>query len=59
MTIPDPNPYPAQTEREYMICASSFWWEGDAASLAKRWQISVMELERILKGPYGPGSYNG
>ena len=59
MTIPNPNPYPAQTEREYMICASSFWWEGDAASLAKRWQISVQELERILKGPYGPGSYNG
>ena len=42
-----------------MICASSLWWEGDAASLAKRWQISVLELERILKGPYGPGSYNG
>ena len=59
MTGGIPDDLPPQTEREYMICASSFWWEGDAASLAKRWQISVHELERILKGPYGPGSYNG
>ena len=59
MTIPTPNPYPAQTEREYMICASSFWWVGEISGLAKKWQISVPELQRILKGPYGPGSYNG
>ena len=59
MTIPSPNPYPAQTKREYMICASSFWWEGDLSSLARRWQISTDELKRILQGPYGPGSYNG
>ena len=59
MSIPDPNPYPPQTEREYMICANSFYWEGDAESLAKKWQISLPELRRILKGPYGPGSYDG
>ena len=59
MSIPDPNPYPAQTEREYMICTSSFYWDGDISGLARKWQISVPELQRILRGPYGPGSYNG
>ena len=59
MTIPVPNPYPAQTEREYMICASSFYWVGNAYGLARKWGISVQELTRILQGPYGPGSYNG
>jgi hypothetical protein len=59
MTIPSPNPYPPQTEREYMICANSFWWDGDLSSLARKWQISTEELKRILRGPYGPGSYNG
>jgi len=59
MSIPDPNPYPPQTEREYMICADSFQWCGGAGELARKWQISVDELRRILRGPYGPGSYNG
>ena len=57
--IPTPNPYPPQTEREYMICASSALWCGGIGELAKKWQIGVPELRRILKGPYGPGSYNG
>ena len=59
MSIPDPNPYPAQTEREYMICVNSIFWDGDISGLARKWQISVPELQRILRGPYGPGSYNG
>jgi len=57
MTIP-PD-LPAQTEREYMICANSFQWPGNAKGLADKWGLSIPELRRILKGPYGPGSWNG
>ncbi len=62
MTIPDPNPYPAQTEREYMICANSFqagWFGNNRAALARKWGITQQELIKILRGPYGPGSWNG
>ncbi len=58
MTIPVPNPYPAQTEREFMICSNSFQWSGGAKGLADKWGISVGELRRILRGPYGPGNWN-
>ncbi len=57
--IPNPNPYPPQTEFEYMVNASSFQWAGTRQALARRWKISETELVRILRGQYGPGSWNG
>ncbi len=59
MTIPDPNPYPPQTEFEYTVCTSSFQWGGSRAGLAKRWNLTESQLVAILRGPYGPGSWNG
>ncbi len=57
--IPDPNPYPPQTEFEYMVNASSFQWAGTRQALARRWKISEQELLRILQGPYGPETGGG